>query len=94
MKTPYDIIKTVVITEKSAKMADKMNKFVFIVAPSANKVEIKQAVEALYPEVKVEAVNISNRMGKMKRMRSAKYGRRSDTKRAIVTLKEGTIQVV
>jgi large subunit ribosomal protein L23 len=93
MKTPQDIIKTIVITEKSALAAETLGKYVFVVADSANKIEIRKAVETLF-NVKVGAVNVLNRKGKKKRMRTAKYGKRPDTKRAVVTLAEGTIEVL
>jgi large subunit ribosomal protein L23 len=93
MKTPHTIIKTVVITEKSALMAEQLSKYVFLVAKEANRIEIGKAVEALF-DVKVAGVNVLNRKGKKKRMRTAKYGKRPDTKRAIVTLSEGSIELL
>lgn len=93
MKTPQDIIKNIVITEKSAILAETQNKYVFLVAKDSNKIEIGKAVEAIFG-VKVASVNTLNRLGKFKRTRSAKYGKRPDTKRAIVTLAEGSIQVI
>ncbi len=54
----------------------------------ANKIEIKQAVEELF-NVNVTKVNTMNRQGKRKRERTSRYGRTSDWKRAVVTLKEG-----
>jgi len=87
----YDIIRRPVITEKSTA-ASEHNKVVFVVAPSATKPQIKQAVEALF-KVKVKAVNTLVRKGKNKRFRGI-AGRTSDSKRAIVTLVEGqTIDV-
>lgn len=83
----YDVIVSPVITEKSTT-ASENNQVVFNVAKSANKTEIKAAVEALFG-VKVKAVNTLVRKGKVKRFRGVK-GRRSDTKHAIVTLAEGS----
>jgi large subunit ribosomal protein L23 len=63
------------------------------VAQDAKKTEIRRAVEALFG-VKVSSVNVMNRQGKRKRLRFGKYGKRSDWKKAIVTLKEGSIQIL
>lgn len=60
-------------------------------APGSNKTEIKQAVEAIFG-VKVESVNTQNRRGKTRRTRTG-IGKSKDTKRAIVTLREGTIDI-
>jgi len=93
MRTPYDIIKNVMVTEKSAVLAAE-KKYVFQVAPSAEKVEIGRAVEALFKDVKVKAVNLMNYSGKKKRAgKTAKVGRRPDWKKAVVTLSEGSIDV-
>jgi large subunit ribosomal protein L23 len=67
--------------------------YTFKVAKDANKLEIRAAVEALF-EVKVKAVNVMNRMGKLKRTRMAGYGRRPDWKKAVVTLSEGQIDIL
>jgi large subunit ribosomal protein L23 len=87
MKDSRAIIKKIQITEKGTLLGEE-NKYLFEVAPDSNKVEIKRAVEALF-DVKVTQVNTMNYSGKKKRMRSAKYGKRSDWKRAVVTLAEG-----
>jgi len=76
------------VPEKSSGMADG-NKYFFNVARDANKIEIKSAVEKLFG-VKVAGVNTMNYSGKKKRMRTARYGKRSDWKRAVVTLAEGS----
>lgn len=87
----YDIIVSPVITEKST-MVSEHNQVVFNVARDASKPEIKAAVEALF-NVKVSRVNTLNRKGKVKRFRGV-IGRRSDEKKAIVTLESGhTIDV-
>ncbi|MFD8482605.1 50S ribosomal protein L23 [Kitasatospora sp. NPDC059673] len=83
---PRDVLIKPVISEKSYSLLDE-NKYTFVVAPAANKTQIKQAVEAVF-SVKVEAVNTLNRQGKRKRSRTG-FGKRKDTKRAIVTLAEG-----
>ena len=82
----YDIIRNPVVTEKST-MASEANQVVFDVSPDATKPQIKDAVEALF-SVKVKAVNTLVRKGKAKRFRFVR-GRRSDQKKAIVTLVEG-----
>ena len=82
----YDIIRSPVITEKST-MVSEHNQVVFKVPLEATKPDIKQAVEGLF-EVKVTAVNTLRQKGKTKRFRGI-MGRRSDTKKAIVTLAEG-----
>ena len=91
---PYDVVYTVLITERGTTMTDKYNKYLFKVNPASNKLEIKAAVEAIFPEVKVAGVNVMNMLGKSKRMRSAKAGKRPDWKKAIVTLKEGKIELL
>ena len=83
---PRDILVKPVVSEKSYALLDE-NKYTFIVAPGSNKTQIKQAVEAVF-SVKVTGVNTINRQGKRKRTRTG-YGKRADTKRAIVTLAEG-----
>ncbi|MFC4053061.1 50S ribosomal protein L23 [Actinomadura syzygii] len=83
---PRDIIIAPVVSEKSYGLLDE-NKYTFIVRPDANKTQIKQAVEKVFG-VKVTSVNTLNRQGKRKRTRFG-YGKRKDTKRAIVSLAEG-----
>ncbi len=94
MKSPYDVVYTVLITEKGTNLADKYNKYLFKVNPKSTKIEIKSAVEAIFSEVKVSAVNVMNVLGKKKRMRSSKMGKRPDWKKAIVTLSEGSIELL
>jgi large subunit ribosomal protein L23 len=88
MNEPYDIIQTASLTEKSSVLSEKLNKYVFRVRPSANKIQIKQAVERMFQK-KVVDVNTCNYAGKKKRERRADYGRKAHWKKAIVTLKEG-----
>ncbi|GAA3968564.1 50S ribosomal protein L23 [Thermobifida alba] len=83
---PRDIIIKPVISEKSYGLLDQ-NKYTFLVRPEANKTQIKMAVEQIF-DVKVTSVNTINRKGKRKRTRFG-YGKRPDTKRAIVSLKDG-----
>jgi large subunit ribosomal protein L23 len=82
----YDIIRTPVITEKATN-ASEHNQVIFRVPLTATKREVKAAVEGLF-NVKVTAVNPIRVMGKLKRFRG-RAGRRSDVKKAIVTLGEG-----
>ena len=82
----YDIVLAPHITEKST-MLSEANAVVFKVAPRASKPEIKAAVEALF-NVKVTNVNTIVSKGKTKRWKGTPY-RRSDMKKAIVTLAEG-----
>ena len=76
-----------IITEKSAGLADANNQFAFRVLSDASKPEIKAAVEKLF-EVEVANVQVANMKGKQKRF-GAIQGRRSDWKKAYVTLKPG-----
>ncbi|GAB2473330.1 hypothetical protein GCM10027030_04800 [Luteococcus sediminum] len=81
-----DILLAPVVSEKSYGLLDE-NKYTFLVAPHANKTEIKIAVEAIF-NVKVTGVNTINRPGKTRRTRFG-MGKRPDTKRAIVSVAEG-----
>lgn len=89
MKDPGSIVLDLQLTEKSTVLGETQNKYMFRVAPAANKIEIKQAVEKLFG-VSVKSVNTINYDGKRKRERTSKFGKRSDWKRAVVTLKEGS----
>ena len=84
---PRDVILKPVISEKSYGLLEK-SKYTFVVAPDANKTEIKIAVQKIFG-VQVVSVNTLNRSGKRKRTRFG-YGKRKDTKRAIVTLSAGS----
>ena len=81
-----DILLAPVVSEKSYGLLDE-NKYTFLVAPDANKTEIKIAVETVF-DVKVTGVNTNNRQGKVRRTRRG-LGKRPDTKRAIVTVADG-----
>ena len=80
---PRDIIIAPVISEKSYGLIED-NVYTFIVHPDSNKTQIKIAIEKIFA-VKVDSVNTANRQGKRKRTRTG-YGKRKNTKRAIVTL--------
>ena len=88
MKDVHDIIKRPVLTEKAYEgIADK--RYIFEVAIDANKTEIKQAIEAIFADdgVKVESVNTTRTLGKIKRQ--GRYaGRTPEVKKAYVTLKK------
>jgi large subunit ribosomal protein L23 len=82
----YDVIARPVITEK-ATMLSEHNKIVFRIRPDMTKVQVKEAVEALF-KVEVTSVNTINVQGKIKLFKGAK-GKRKDFKKAIVTLAKG-----
>jgi large subunit ribosomal protein L23 len=88
MSDPRTVILKPVVSEKSYGLLDQ-GVYTFIVAPDANKIEIRQAVESIFG-VNVVKVNTLNRPGKRKRNRGkATFGKRADTKRAVVTLATG-----
>lgn len=87
MKNPHDVVKGMIRTEKGANLLP-MNKYQFWADRTANKIEIKKAVEEIY-KTKVDKVNTITMRGKAKRVRYA-VGKTSDWKKAIVTLKEGS----
>ena len=88
MRDHRDVIIRPVVSEKSYGLLDE-GAYTFVVAPDANKIEIRQAVEAIF-SVKVTKVNTLNRKGKTKlNRRTRTSGKRPDLKRAIVTLAEG-----
>jgi large subunit ribosomal protein L23 len=89
-KDPRDIIIAPVVSEKSYSLIDD-GKYTFVVDPRANKTEIKLAIEKIF-DVKVNSVNTLNRTGKATRTKFG-IGRRKNTKRAIVTLKSGSIDI-
>ena len=83
----YRTLKRPLITEKSTRQKEAENQIAFVVDSTANKVQIRHAVEKLF-KVKVKAVRTMNLVGKRKRM-GRFWGWKSDWKKAIVTLKEG-----
>ena len=89
-KDPRDVIIAPVVSEKSYALIDD-GKYTFLVDTRANKTEIKFAIEKIFG-VKVASVNTLNRSGKTRRTRFG-TGKRKDTKRAIVTLKSGSIDI-
>jgi len=88
MTEARDIIIRPVVSEKSYGLLDA-GVYTFVVAPDANKLQIREAVESIF-NVRVTKVNTLNRKGKRKRnRRTFTFGKRTDTKRAIVTLASG-----
>jgi large subunit ribosomal protein L23 len=88
MKDPRDVIIAPVVSEKSYALMEE-GAYTFNVRPEASKPEIRDAVQQIFG-VRVAKVNTLNRQGKRKRnRRTFTYGKRPDTKRAIVTLVEG-----
>ena len=85
MKNSSDLINAVLLTEKGTRLSEEENKYLFRVSMTANKIEIKRAVEELF-SVRVMAVNTMRRKGKKKRERTANYGTTAAWKRAVVTL--------
>ena len=89
-KDPRDVILRPVVSEKSYGLIDE-GKYTFLVDPRSNKTEIKLAVEKIFG-VQVASITTANRQGKTKRTKIG-AGKRKNTKRAIVTLKSGTIDI-
>lgn len=84
----FEIIKTVRVTEKGARQAEKLNQYTVVADRRANKIQIRQAVQELF-KVKVIKVNTLNVRGKARRQRTLQAGQAPNWKKAIVTLKEG-----
>lgn len=87
MREARRVVVRPLMTEKSMRLKDERNTVTFQVVPDANKVEIRQAVEAIF-NVKVSAVRTSTVEGKLKRM-GRHQGRRPSWKKALVTLAPG-----
>jgi large subunit ribosomal protein L23 len=83
----YNVIRAPRVSEKTARVQEVSNQYVFEVATDATKADIKVAVEKLF-DVKVEAVNVVNVKGKTKSFKF-REGRRNDWRKAYVTLAEG-----
>ncbi|MBU6429129.1 MAG: 50S ribosomal protein L23 [Cyanobacteria bacterium REEB65] len=92
MNELYSVIKRPLITEKNTVLGEH-NTYCFEVLRHANKIEIRQAVEALFEGVKVKSINTTAVKGHKKRIsrKSPRLGHTADTKKAFVTLSEGTI---
>ena len=91
MKSPYEIIKRPIITEKSMSLLDE-NKYTFEVDKNANKPEIKAAIEQIFDGVKVQKVRTMNYEGKKVRTRHG-IGKRADWKKAVVTLTADSAEI-
>lgn len=89
MSTSSQIIKKLQVTEKGTQLASTQNKYFFVVDPTANKIEIRKAVEDAFG-VKVKSVNTSQYLGKNRRERTRSFGKCNDWKRAVVTLRAGS----
>jgi large subunit ribosomal protein L23 len=88
MKDPYSILKRPLITEKGMGLAS-VHKYAFEVDINANKIEIADAVEKVFPKVKVVKVNTLHVKGKTKRMGRMPAGKTADWKKAYITLAPG-----
>ena len=84
----FEIIKTVRLTEKGTRQAEKLNQYTVVADRRATKPQIRQAVQELF-KVKVMKVNTLNVRGKARRQRTAQAGVTNAWKKAIVTLKDG-----
>ena len=91
MKSPYEIIKRPIITEKSMSLLDE-NKYTFEVDKNANKPEIKAAIEQIFDGVKVKKVRTMNYEGKKVRTRHG-IGKKADWKKAVVTLTDDSAEI-
>ncbi len=92
----HKIVKAPLISEESQIQLAKANQYTFRVAPKANKSQIREAIEAIFPKVKVVSVNTMNCMGKRKMVAGTRRtGSRPAWKKAIVTLRPGdTIELI
>ncbi len=94
VKDPFAIVKYPLLTEKSTFLRDEQQKYMFRVDKRANKIEIKQAIEAIFPDVEVVSVNTITVHSKPKRARYNKIKKTPEWKKAIVTLRpEDTIEI-
>lgn len=87
MRDPRDIVVRPIMTEKSMRLKEEQNTVTFQVTPNANKVEIRQAIEAVF-NVRVRDVRTARMHGKLKRL-GRFQGRRPSWKKALVTLAPG-----
>ena len=85
---PFEIIRTVRLTEKGTRQGEKYNQYTVVADPRANKTQIRKAVQDLF-KVKVVRVNTLNVRGKLRRRRRPDAGQSPNWKKAIVTLKQG-----
>jgi large subunit ribosomal protein L23 len=93
MMDPYSVIRKPMLTEKCHDLKEKYNQVAFQIDRRANKVQVKEAVEKIF-KVKVKRVNVMNMVGKKKRL-GRNMGKRSDWRKAVVTLMPGeTIDII
>ena len=85
---PFEIIKTVRVTEKGTRQVEELNQYTVVADRRANKIQIRRAVEELF-KVTVLRVNTSSVRGKARRQRTHQAGKSPDWKKAVVTLKQG-----
>jgi large subunit ribosomal protein L23 len=88
MTHAFEILIRPLVTEKSTFLQEKNNDFVFEVRPDANRFEIRREIERLFPKVKVKKVRVAHCRGKTRRV-GKNIGRRSNWKKAFVTLRPG-----
>ncbi len=84
-----DIIRRPVITEKSNLMVSDFNQYTFVVHPRANKLQVKQAIELAWPNVRVDKIRIANMPAKRARRLRRETIRKTSWKKAVVTLQPG-----
>jgi len=87
MLEPAEVILGALVTEKTERLRVSANQYTFKVAPGANKIQVRQAVERMF-KVHVTDVRVMNLLGKQRRM-GAFMGRRPSWRKAMVTLKQG-----
>lgn len=91
----HQIIEAPIVTEESQIQGTKGSQYTFRVHPKANKNQIRDAIESFFPDVKVARVNTMNYQGKQGQRRGVgRTGRRANWKKAIVTLREGKIDLI
>lgn len=88
-----EVIRRPVITEKSNYMADMFGQYTFVVSDQANKVQVANAIELAWPDVKVAKVRMANMPAKRSRRLRKMVTRKSGYKKAIITLSEGSIDL-
>ena len=94
-KEPHHVIIAPILSEESTIQTETQNKYMFKVHPNVNKIEIRNAIMKLYPQIKVLSVNTMNYTGKVRRRGRGRPGRRPNWKKAVVSLRKGdTIEVI
>jgi large subunit ribosomal protein L23 len=88
-----EILRRPVVTEKSNFLADVNKQYTFVIHPNANKMQVKQAIELAWPTVRVDKVRIANMPPKRARRMRRVTVRKPGWKKAVVTLKQGRIEL-